>query len=255
MGLSLVGSIAADVQTTLVVTDSLLETVVDSTDEIVTTIGTAEGAQVTTLKLATMVFSVANSGYQLTFATVNDRAFVDWRIGSSDGLGLPMESFIEFAEFNYGSVHTRGQTKYVHSYFSKSSKNLDPGGYYELPPLYYKSAGLRMSQSVLEVLHKNASDVRLTQSIIEILHNNQLLTQEQQNLNEWSAQMKVDTAWYLGLAAKMDLQNDCFGFTEQFNHAQDYAAADALLRQFAPTVLDSYDSARVIFYDTRVTHC
>ena len=170
MGLSLVGSIAAGVQTTLVVTDSLGETVVDSTGEIVTTIGTAEGAQVTTLKLATMVFSVANSGYQLSFATVDDRAFVDWRLSSLDGLGLPMESFVEFAEFNYGSVHTRGQTKYVHSYFSKSSKNLDPGGYYELPPLYYKSAGLRMSQSVLEVLHKQESDLRLSQSVIEVLH-------------------------------------------------------------------------------------
>ncbi len=170
MGLSLVGSIAAGVQTTLVVTDNSGETVVDSGAEIVTTIGTAEGAQVTTLKLATMVYSAALDGYQLSFATVDDRAFVDWRLASGDGLGLPMGSFVEFAEFNYGSVHTKGQTKYVHSFFSKSSKNLDPGGYYELPPLYYKSAGLRCSQSVLEVLHKNESDLRLSQSVVEVLH-------------------------------------------------------------------------------------
>ena len=170
MGLSLVGSIAAGVQTTLVVTDNGGETVVDSLGAIVTTVSTAEGAQVTTLKLATMAYSNSLAGYQLTFATVNDRAFVDWRLSSADGLGLPMASFVEFAEFNYGSVHTQGQTKYVHSYFSKSSKNLDPGGYYELPPLYYKSSGLRISQSVLEVLHKQESELRLTQSVIEVLH-------------------------------------------------------------------------------------
>ena len=170
MGLSLVGSVAADVQTTLVVTDSLGETVVDSTGEIVTTIGTSEGAQVTTLKLATMVFSTTNSGYQMSFATVDDRAFVDWRLASTDGLGLPMDSFVEFAEFNYGSVHTQGQSKYVHSFFSKASKNLDPGGYYELPPLYFESAGLRTTQAILEVLYNSPSDFRVTQSTIEVLY-------------------------------------------------------------------------------------
>ena len=170
MGLSLVGSVAAGVQTTLVVTDSLLETVVDSTGEIVTTVSTGEGAQVTTLKLATMAFSTLNSGYEMTFATVDDRAFVDWRLFSDDGLGLPMDSFVEFAQFNYGSVHTQGQAKYVHSFYSKTSKNLDPGGYYELPPLYYDSKGIRVTQSVLEVLYRSPSDFRLTQSVLEVLH-------------------------------------------------------------------------------------
>ena len=169
MGLSLVGSIAAGVETTLVVTDSFLETVVDSTGEIVTTVSEAEGAQVTTLKLATATFSTANSGYMMTFATVDDRAFVDWRLFSSDGLGLPMDSFVEFAEFNYGAVHTKGTSTYVHSFFSKASKNLDPGGYYELPPLYYASNGLRVTQSVIEILSKSQSELRVTQSVIEIL--------------------------------------------------------------------------------------
>ena len=170
MGLSLVGSVAAGVQTTLIVTDSLLATVVDSTGEIVSTVSTGEGAQVTTLKLATMAFSTLNSGYQMTFATVDDRAFVDWRLFSTDGLGLPMDSFVEFAQMNYGSVHTQGQSKYVHSFYSKTSKNLDPGGYYELPPLYYTSAGIRTTQSVVEVLFNSPSDFRATQSVIEVLY-------------------------------------------------------------------------------------
>ncbi len=170
MGLSLVGSVADGVQTTEVLTDSFGVTVTDIAGDPITNIGVAEGAQVTTLKLATMSFSTLNSGYMMTFATIDDRAFVDWRLSSTDGLGLPMESFVEFADFNYGSVHTQGQSKYVHSFFSKASKNLDPGGYYELPPLYYESFGVRTTQSVLEVLYSSPSDFRVTQSIVEVLH-------------------------------------------------------------------------------------
>lgn len=169
MGLSLVESLAAGVLTTEVVTDSFLETVVDSTGEIVTTVGEADGSQVTTLKLATMAYSTLNVGYMMSFATVDDRAFVDWRLSSDDGLGLAMNSFVEFAEYDMGSPHTKGSPTYVHSFFSKASKNLDPGGYYELPPLYYKSFGLRTTQSVIEVLSSSPSDFRVTQSLIEVL--------------------------------------------------------------------------------------
>ncbi len=170
MGLSLVQSIAAGVQTTEVLTDSLLVTVTDIAGNPITSVGEADGAQVTTLKMATMTYSTLNSGYMVSFATVDDRSFVDWRLFSTDGLGLPMNSFVEFAEFNMGAVHTKGSPTYVHSYFSKSSKNLDPGGYYELPPLYYESVGVRTTQSVVEVLYSSPSDFRVTQSIVEVLH-------------------------------------------------------------------------------------
>ena len=81
-----------------------------------------------------------------------------------------MSSFVEFAEFNMGAVHTKGKPTYVHSYFGATSKNLSPGGYYELPPLFYASTGLRATQSVVEVLISEASDLRMTQSVIEVLY-------------------------------------------------------------------------------------
>jgi hypothetical protein len=170
MGLSKVEAISAGTSAVEVVTDSTLEAVVDSGGNVVTTVSILEGAQVSTLKMATMMYSTADAGYKITFSTIADRAFVDWRFSSGDGLGLPMSSFVEFAEFNLGSVHTKGNPTYVHSYFSTTSKNLNPGGYYELPPRFFKSTGLRLSQSVLEVLHKPQSEVRLSQSVLEVLH-------------------------------------------------------------------------------------
>ncbi len=170
VGLSLVKPIAAGTITTETVTESDLVPVTLSDGSILTQEVEADGAQVSTLKLATVAYSNTDSGYKFTFSTITDRAFVDWRDYSSDGLGLPMESFVEFAEFNMGAVHTKGKPTFVHSYFSKASKNLDPGGYYELPPKFYASTGLRMSQSVLEVLHRPLSDLRLSQSVLEVLH-------------------------------------------------------------------------------------
>ncbi len=170
MGLSLVKPIAAGTITTETITETDLTPVTLTDGSILTQEIIADGAQVTTLKIATMAFSTLNSGYMMTFATVDDRAFVDWRSASSDGLGLPMDSFVEFAEFNMGGQHTKGRPTYVHSYFSKASKNLDPGGYYELPPLFFESVGFRTTQSVLEVLFNSPSDFRVTQSVIEVLY-------------------------------------------------------------------------------------
>ena len=92
-----------------------------------------DSGQITQLKVATMAFSVADNGYKITFSTFRSRAFTDWR--AVDNIGIPMVSFVEFAEFNMGAVHTKGHPTYVHSFFSKDSKNLDVGSYYELPPL------------------------------------------------------------------------------------------------------------------------
>ena len=134
---------------------------------------TSEGAkdvgQLTQLKMATMAYSFADTGWKTTFSTFHSRSFVDWFDYSTDNLGLPMDSFVEFAEFNMGTPHTRGRPTYVHSYFSKASKNLDPGGYYELPPLFYVSQGLRVSQSIIEILNKPSSNLRVSQSFLEVL--------------------------------------------------------------------------------------
>lgn len=170
MGLSLVKPIAAGTITTEVITETDLTPVTLTDGSILTEEIEADGAQVSTIKIATLAFSTLNSGYQMTFSTFHDRSFVDWKFFSPDGLGKPMDSFVEFAEFNMGATHTKGKPTYVHSYFSKASKNLAAGGYYELPPLFYTSTGLRVSQSVLEVLNKPASNLRASQSIIEVLH-------------------------------------------------------------------------------------
>ncbi|MEE8208726.1 MAG: hypothetical protein V3T88_07245, partial [Nitrosomonadaceae bacterium] len=169
VGLSKVKPIAAGTITVETITETDLVPVTLTDGSILTQEIEADGAQVSTLKIATMAFSTLNSGYQVTFSTITDRAFVDWRGFSTDGLGLPMSSFVEFAEFNMGAVHTKGRPTYVHSYFSKASKNLDPGGYYELPPLFYTSIGVRTTQSVIEVLSKSLSDLRVTQSVVEVL--------------------------------------------------------------------------------------
>jgi len=170
VGLSLVKPIAAGTVTTEVITESDLTPVTLTDGSILTQEIEADGAQLSTMKVATAVFSSIASGYKLTFSTFHDRTFTDWRDFTSTGVGKPMDSFVEFAEFNLGAVHTKGRPTYVHSYFSKTSKNLASGGYYELPPLFYKSTGVRVGQSVVEVLYKSPSDFRLGQSVIEVLH-------------------------------------------------------------------------------------
>ncbi len=170
VGLSLVKPIAAGVVTTEVITDTDLVPVTLTDGSILTEEITADGAQISTLKIATVVFSTLNSGYQLTFSTFHGRSFTDWRDFDTLGIGLPMSSFVEFAEFNMGALHTKGKPTHVHSFFSKTSKNLAAGGYYELPPLYYDSKGVRVSQSLLEVLYNSPSDFRLSQSLLEVLY-------------------------------------------------------------------------------------
>lgn len=125
--------------------------------------------QISQMKLATMAFSTIDQSYQVTFSTFHDRSFTDWRSIQTEG-GLPMSSFVEFAEFNMAAHHTKGVANYVHSYFQQTSKNLAPGGYWELPPLFFVSQGLRLTQSVIEVLNKPSSDCNMTQSVIEVLH-------------------------------------------------------------------------------------
>ncbi len=125
--------------------------------------------QISQMKMATMAFSTVNQSYQVTFATFHSRSFTDWRELEVVGVGLPMTSFVEFAEFNMAAAHTKGVANYVHSFFQQTSKNLAPGGYWELPPLFYVSQGLRLGQSVLEVLNKPSSNLRLSQSVMEVL--------------------------------------------------------------------------------------
>lgn len=168
-GMAKVQSLAAGAEQTETVTDSFLEIVTDISGAAVTTSRIIEGAQVSTLKMATMVYSTADAGYKLTFSSFIDRRFVDWTTSASDGIGKAMDSFIEFAEFNMGAIHTKGTPTYVHSYFSKNSKNLEPGGYYELPPIFFESTGLRVSQSVLEVLNTPSANLRVSQSVLEVL--------------------------------------------------------------------------------------
>jgi len=170
VGLSLVKPIAAGTVVIEVITETDLTPVTLTDGSTLTEEITLDGGQVSSLKVASMAYDNTAAGYRVTFSTFHDSAFVDWRDYSSDGIGLPMQSFVEFAEFNMGTVHTKGRPTYVHSYFSKASKNFAAGGYYELPPKFYASTGLRCSQSVLEVLHKQESDIRLSQSVIEVLH-------------------------------------------------------------------------------------
>ncbi|MEE8598909.1 MAG: hypothetical protein V3S69_05285 [Dehalococcoidales bacterium] len=145
----------------------------------VTTVISSKASQVTQLKLLTMVKSTSLSGWTLTFSELNDRTFHDWREFSSDGVGINYLSFIEFGYNTYaapvagggsiGGNHTKGTPTYVHSFFSKDSKNLTPGGYYELPPIFTATEGLTNSQCVLEVLHTANPDLAVSQSVVEVL--------------------------------------------------------------------------------------
>lgn len=168
VGLSLVKPLA-EATTTVNVVDlaGVIVTAEDGSN--VTVDAVADAGQITQMKCAILAFSSVDNGYKASFATFHSRSFTDWRDISTDATGIPMESFIEFAEFNMGATHTKGTPTYVHSYYQKTSKNLEPGGYYELPPLYYVSTGLRVSQSVLEVLNKPSSNMRVSQSVMEVL--------------------------------------------------------------------------------------
>lgn len=106
---------------------------------------TGDTGQITQLKLAVMAWDTGTASYKPTFATFHSRAFTEWytispytEIRAIDGAvikGVPMASYCEFAEFNMGAPHTKGTPTYVHSFFEKTTKNLEPGGYWELPPL------------------------------------------------------------------------------------------------------------------------
>lgn len=135
----------------------------------VTVIVDTKASQVTQLKMLTIVKSVALGDWALTFSELNDRTFHDWREFDSTGTGINYSSFIEFGYNTFGTNHTKGTPTYVHSFFSKTSKNLDPGGYYELPPTFTVTEGLSNSQSVLEVLHKANPDLAVSQSVVEVL--------------------------------------------------------------------------------------
>lgn len=168
VGLSLVKPLTEGTATTPVI--DLTGAIVLAEDLTQVTIeADTEDGQVTQLKMAVLAFSVADTGFKTSFAEFNSASFTDWFHASGKAVGVPMTSFIEFAEFNMGAVHTKGRPTHVHSFFQKTSKNLEPGGYYELPPLFFETTGLRLSQSVNEVLCRPPSDVRLSQSVVEVL--------------------------------------------------------------------------------------
>jgi hypothetical protein len=130
-------------------------------------------AQITQLKLLTLAENSTLGGWGVTFSEFNDRSFHDWRFSEiGAGVGLNYVSYVEFGYNTFGSNHTSGKPVYVHSFFSTTSKNLASGGYYELPPVAPDSDGYRVSQSVLEILHKGQADMSLdiSQSVLETLH-------------------------------------------------------------------------------------
>lgn len=97
-------------------------------------------SQITQIKLPALLFNQSTQKYDLTFSTFHQRSFTEWL--SLGGGGLPMDAFVEFAEFDMGvttqrgiqgGTHTKGTATYVHSFFSRVSKNLEVDGYYELP--------------------------------------------------------------------------------------------------------------------------
>jgi len=163
---------------------------------------TQDEGQITQLKCAVLAFSNVDSGFKTSFATFISRSFTDWRTVSTDGTGIAMSSFIEFAEFNMNALHTKGKPTYVHSYYSRTSKNLEPGGYYELPGLFFESTGVRISQSVLEVLNRPSSDLRASQSVLETLYvapSDLLITQAMlEVLNELSPAAEAELATAFG---------------------------------------------------------
>lgn len=137
----------------------------------VTELTSTNTGQITQLKLATLVYSTLDSGYKMTFSTFHSRSFTDWRDFDINGVGMDMTSYIDFAQQAMGAPHVKGTPTWVHTFFKKDSKNLEPGGYYELPPLFYSgSAGVRVSQSVIEVLNRPSSNMRTSQSVMEVVH-------------------------------------------------------------------------------------
>ncbi len=142
VGLSFVKSVTAQTINTVITDLSgatvIAEDLTDVTADLETTTG-----QVTQLQCAVLAFDV--TGYKTTFATFHDKSFTDWRGVSLDNTGIAMSSFIEYAEMDMGgataqgqrvpSPHTKGRPIYVHTFFSTISKNLEVGGYYELPSL------------------------------------------------------------------------------------------------------------------------
>lgn len=168
VGMSLVKPLTEGTATTPV-TDLTGAVVLAEDLTVVTIEADTEDGQVTQLKMACLAFSTVDNGFKTSFATFHSRSFLDWQDTSTDGTGIAMTSFIEFAEFNMGALHTKGKPTHVHSFFQKTSKNLEPGGYYELPPLFYVSTGLRVSQSVLEVLNRPSANMRVSQSVMEVL--------------------------------------------------------------------------------------
>lgn len=166
IGLTLVPALASTtVDTPVLELDGSNVTELDGS--LVTTQGVTNIGQVTALKVATLVFSTLAGGYKFTFSTFHSRSFHDWFDFDPVGVGINYSSFIDYAEFQMDGIHTQGTVSYVHSFFQRTSKNLEPNGYWELPPLYYKSTGMRLSQSVIEVLNKPSSNMRLSQSVIE----------------------------------------------------------------------------------------
>jgi len=146
------------------------EAIFNNAGDPITGSATQDEGQITQLKCAVLAFSTVDSGFKTSFATFISRSFTDWHNVSTDGTGIAMSSFVEFAEFNMNAVHTKGRPTYIHSYYSRTSKNLEPGGYYELPPLFFVSTGVRISQSVLEVLNRPSSNLRVSQSVLETLY-------------------------------------------------------------------------------------
>lgn len=168
VGLSLVRPLGESANSEIV-TDNDGVIVTDNAGDPVTTDVTTSLGQITQLKLAVMAFSSLDAGYKTAFATFHSRTFTDWSDVHTTALGIPMVSFIEFAEFNMSALHTKGKITYVHSFYQHTSKNLEPGGYYELPPLQYASTGLRCTQAVIEVLNKPSANLRMTQACLEVL--------------------------------------------------------------------------------------
>lgn len=168
VGLSLVKPLGENVNAEAV-TDNAGTVVTDDVGDPVTASITSTLGQITQLKLAVLAFSSLDDGYKATFATFHSRSFTDWSDVHTTALGIPMTSFIEFAEFNMGALHTKGRPTYIHSFYQHTSKNLKPGGYYELPPLQYVSTGLRCTQAVIEVLNKPSANLRMTQACLEVL--------------------------------------------------------------------------------------
>jgi hypothetical protein len=137
--------------------------------EAITTATLVDKSQQAELKLITIQNSVVAGGLVISFSAFTSATFRDWTTTSLSGAGVPMVSYVDFAQAALGAVHTKATPTWVQTFFSKASKSLTPGGYHQLPPKYYVSAGLRMSQSVLEVCNKPASNMRVSQSILEVL--------------------------------------------------------------------------------------